>query len=59
VRPSYMDRVYMGLSEALGPAFLNFGFLAVAWLLVAVGMARRPEQLWALRVGIWELGVGS
>ena len=38
-----MDRAYVGMSEALFPAFLNFGFLAVAWLLVAVGMMRRPD----------------
>ena len=38
-----MGRAYVGMSEALFPAFLNFGFLAVAWLLVAVGMMRRPE----------------
>lgn len=33
--------VHMGLSEALAPAFLNFAFLSVAWLLVAAGMMRR------------------
>ncbi|HXW03759.1 MAG TPA: hypothetical protein VD833_00890 [Vicinamibacterales bacterium] len=32
---------YMGLAESLVPAFVNFGFLAVAWLLVAAGMLRR------------------
>jgi hypothetical protein len=33
--------VYMGMSEALVPAFLNFGLLSASWLLVAVGMWRR------------------
>jgi hypothetical protein len=32
---------YMGMSEALIPAFLNFGLLSASWLLVAVGMWRR------------------
>jgi hypothetical protein len=36
-------RVSMGLAEALVPAFVNFGFLAVAWLLVAAGMLRRQN----------------
>jgi hypothetical protein len=35
--------VYVGLAESFVPAFLNFGFLAVAWLLIAVGMMRRPK----------------
>jgi hypothetical protein len=30
----------MGLSESLIPPFVAFAFLAVAWLLVAVGMRR-------------------
>ena len=30
-----------GLSEACIPPFVAFGFLAVAWLLVAVGMRRQ------------------
>jgi hypothetical protein len=36
-----MSHVYLGLSEAIVPAFMNFGFLAMAWLLVAAGMLRR------------------
>src|SRR5512140_967067 len=36
-----MPRVYAGASEALLPVFVSFGFLAVAWLLVAAGMLRR------------------
>jgi hypothetical protein len=35
--------VYVGVSEALVPAFFNFGLLAVSWLIVAVGMTRRPR----------------
>jgi hypothetical protein len=35
-------RVYMGLSQALGPAFVNFGALTAAWLLVGAGILRRP-----------------
>jgi len=31
----------MGLSESLIPPFVAFAFLAVAWLLVAVGMRRQ------------------
>jgi hypothetical protein len=42
-RPVHVPNVYMGLSEALVPPFLNFGLLAAAWLLVAVGMMRRPR----------------
>lgn len=37
----YWPNVYMGISEALLPAFLNFGLLSASWLLVAVGMWRR------------------
>ena len=37
-----LPNVYLGLSEALVPALINFGLLAVAWLLVALGMMRRP-----------------
>ncbi|MGH9309185.1 MAG: hypothetical protein ACRD1U_07415 [Vicinamibacterales bacterium] len=33
---------YVGMAEAMVPAFVNFGFLAAAWLLVAAGMWRRP-----------------
>lgn len=36
-----MARVYAGLAEAFAPVFVSFGFLAVAWLLVAAGMLRR------------------
>ena len=42
-QPVHASTVYIGLSEALVPLLLNFGFLAIAWLLVAVGMARRPR----------------
>jgi len=31
----------MGISESLIPPFVAFAFLAVAWLLVAVGMRRQ------------------
>lgn len=34
--------VAIGLSEALVPIFVGFGFLTVAWLCVAVGLWRRP-----------------
>ena len=36
-----MPRVYAGLAESFLPVFVSFGFLAVAWLLIAVGMLRR------------------
>ncbi len=36
-----MPRVYAGIAETLLPVFVGFGFLAVSWLLVAVGMLRR------------------
>jgi hypothetical protein len=39
----HVASVYVGLSEALVPPFVNFGLLAAAWLLVAVGMFRRPR----------------
>jgi hypothetical protein len=42
-RPVHVSNVYIGLSEALVPPFVNFGLLAAAWLLVAVGMLRRPR----------------
>ena len=42
-RPVHVASVYVGLSEALVPLFVNFGLLAVSWLLVAVGMMRRPR----------------
>ena len=41
--PVNVSNVYAGLSESLVPMFVNFGLLAVAWLLVAVGMMRRPR----------------
>jgi hypothetical protein len=41
-QPVHMAGVYAGLSEALVAPFVNFGSLAAAWLLVAVGMMRRP-----------------
>jgi hypothetical protein len=31
----------MGVGEALIPPFIAFAFLAVAWLLVALGMRRQ------------------
>jgi hypothetical protein len=36
--------ILRGFSEALVPAFFNFGMLAAAWLLVAVGMLRRARD---------------
>jgi hypothetical protein len=33
----------VGLAEALVPIFVNFGVLAVSWLLVAVGIMRRDS----------------
>lgn len=39
--PVALPNVYVGLSEALVPVFMNFGILAGSWLLVAVGMLRR------------------
>jgi len=36
-----MPRLYAGRAETFLPAFVSFGFLAVAWLLIAVGMLRR------------------
>ena len=33
-------RIAHGISETLAPVFVAFGFLAAAWLLVAVGMRR-------------------
>jgi hypothetical protein len=39
----HVPTVYIGLSEAFVPPFVNFGLLAAAWLLVAVGMMRRPR----------------
>jgi hypothetical protein len=36
-----LGRMLMGLSESLIPPFVAFAFLAVAWLLVVVGMRRQ------------------
>ena len=36
-----VGNVYMGMAEVLTLGFMCFGFLAAAWLLVAVGMLRR------------------
>jgi hypothetical protein len=36
-----MPSVYAGLAETSLPVFVSFGFLAVAWLLIAAGMLRR------------------
>jgi hypothetical protein len=33
-------RITLGLSESVTPMFVAFGFLAVAWLFIAVGMRR-------------------
>jgi len=38
-----MSGVYAGLSESLVAPFVNFGLLSTAWLLVALGMMRRPR----------------
>jgi len=40
-QPVHVPNVYIGLAEALVPLLVNFGVLAIAWLLVAAGMARR------------------
>jgi hypothetical protein len=42
-QPVHVPSVYVGLSEALVAPLINFGLLAIAWLLVAVGMTRRPR----------------
>lgn len=39
---SSWQTVAMGLAEALRPAFVTFGFLAVAWMAVALGVRRQP-----------------
>jgi hypothetical protein len=41
--PLAVSNVYAGLSEALVAPFVNFGLLSAAWLLVAIGMMRRPR----------------
>jgi hypothetical protein len=39
--PKDVSVMLMGLSESLIPPFVAFAFLAVAWLVVAVGMRRQ------------------
>jgi hypothetical protein len=39
--PKAINVMLMGMSESLIPPFVAFAFLAVAWLLVAVGMRRQ------------------
>jgi hypothetical protein len=39
--PKDVNAMLMGLSESLIPPFVAFAFLAVAWMLVAVGMRRQ------------------
>ena len=39
--PKSLNVMLAGMSEALIPPFVAFAFLAVAWLLVAVGMRRQ------------------
>jgi hypothetical protein len=41
--PVAVSNVSVGLSEALVAPLVNFGLLSVAWLLVAIGMMRRPR----------------
>ena len=41
--PVAVSNVYVGLSEALVAPLVNFGLLSVTWLLVAIGMMRRPR----------------
>jgi hypothetical protein len=41
VNPESMQVMLAGLSEAWIPLFVAFAFLAVAWLLVAVGLRRQ------------------
>ena len=41
--PINLASVYVGLAESLVAPLVNFGLLAVAWLLVAIGMVRRPR----------------
>lgn len=38
-----LSSVYRGVAESLTVGFVCFGFLAAAWLLVAVGMLRRDH----------------
>jgi hypothetical protein len=39
-RPLPMASILVGSAEALVPLLINFGLLAVSWVLVAVGMLR-------------------
>ena len=41
VNPESMKRLLAGLAEAWVPLFVAFAFLAVAWLLVALGLRRQ------------------
>lgn len=41
-QPVVTTQVALGLSEALIPMFVGFGCLTVAWLCVAIGLARHP-----------------
>ncbi|HSL21019.1 MAG TPA: hypothetical protein VK886_05745 [Vicinamibacterales bacterium] len=41
---SFYRRTALGASESLVPVFVGFACLAVAWLLVAVGMSRERWQ---------------
>ena len=43
--PADLRNVYAGMSESFVAPLINFGSLAVAWLLVAAGMIRRPRHL--------------
>ena len=36
-----VSSVYQGIAESLTAGFVCFGFLAAAWLFVAIGMLRR------------------
>ena len=40
---SGIGNVYLGVSEALVPAFFNFGLLAVSWVMITIGMLRRRQ----------------
>jgi hypothetical protein len=39
--PKHVSVMLIGMAESLIPPFVAFAFLAVAWLLVAVGMRRQ------------------
>ena len=40
-QPGNVGRLLMGCAEALVPVFVTFGLLAVAWLVVTLGMRRQ------------------